>query len=227
MARAAGREPRGRHRDGARAARRAERRGGEDPGPPGRRGGPLRRSGSRVRELRRRGPGRDEGGTRGPAAHPAADHRPRGRARSRRRGVGRAYGPRRVPRVDRHRRREHLRDAGDAHRRRGEDPRLQHVPAGPGHPDAAARPVVEPVLAAARRGPPVPVRRGGARRRGERRQEPPDSRRDAVGGEADVRRRGARPGALERGEAGAAGRRDGRGAAGGARAVAAPSRASA
>ena len=75
--------------------------------------------------LRRRGPRAHEGGPGGPAAHPAADHRSRGRARPRRRRVGRAHRARRLPRVDRHRRREHVRDAGHGPRRRGEGARLQ------------------------------------------------------------------------------------------------------
>ncbi len=155
-------------------------RGGEDPGARAHPGNAHRQGGGRVAGLRRSGSGGHEGRPGGPAAHPSADHRPRGRARPRRRGVGRAHRPRRVPRVDRHRRREHVRDAGHGHRRRGEGARLQRLPARPRHPDAPAGPVLEPVLAAAGRRPSLPVRRRGARLEGRGRLEPPRARRHAA-----------------------------------------------
>ena len=54
---------------------------------------------------------------------------------------------------------------GTATRRGGARPRVLHLPARSRDPDAAARALVEPLLAPARRDPALPLRRGRARRR--------------------------------------------------------------
>ncbi len=94
------------------------------------------------------------------------DHRPRRRARPRRRGARRARRPAQQRRLDRargHRRRGPLRAPGHPARPRGAAARQLGLLPRPRRADAAGAHLQRPVLAARRRGAPLPRRAHGVR----------------------------------------------------------------
>ena len=95
--------------------------------------------------------------------------------------------------LDRHRRRQRVRPAGLGARPGSPQSRLHHLSAGPRDSDAAGGARRRPVFALAGAGTAVSVRdrRLRSRRDGDRRRH--RRRRDALGGDADLRRGGARP----------------------------------